>query len=108
MKKGFAVAVMALCLPLVALAVPEGGPGSHHGPNIERLTKELNLSDEQKTKLKAIFKEQRAKHEALREEGHAKMQEVLTEDQMTKLDEMHERRKANWKKRKRCHKEGKE
>ena len=108
MKKRLAVFVIALSIPLIALAVPgekgEGG-GWRHGPNMERLTKELNLSDEQKTRLEAIFKEQRAKHKALREEGHALMKEVLNEDQMNKLDEMHKRRHERWKERKHCVKE---
>jgi periplasmic protein CpxP/Spy len=104
MKKQFAVFVLMLSIPLTALAVPEesSGGGRGRGPNMERLTKELNLTDEQKTQLETIFKEQRAKHKALREEGHTRMREVLNQEQMKKLDEMRKARHQRWKQRRHC------
>ncbi|MGR9105797.1 MAG: Spy/CpxP family protein refolding chaperone [Gammaproteobacteria bacterium] len=107
MKKRSAVLAVLLSLPMIVLAVPEGKAegGWHHGPNIERLTKELQLSDEQKTQLQAIFKEQRAKHKALREEGKARMKEILNAEQLSKLDEMRERRHERWKQRRHCFEE---
>ena len=104
MKKRLAMIACVLSVPLIAFAVPEdqGGKGWHHGPNIERLTQELNLTDEQKSQLETIFKEQRAKHKALREEGKARMKEVLNDEQMAKMEEMRKNRHERWKKGKPC------
>jgi Spy/CpxP family protein refolding chaperone len=59
-----------------------GGPGMR-GPNIEQMAKELNLSDEQKTKVKAALEERMQKARELRqdtnlsqEDRRAKMQEI--------------------------------
>lgn len=104
MKIRLAVFVLVLGVPLIALAVPgeKSGEGWRHGPNIERLATELNLSDEQKSRLETIFKEQKAKHRALREEGHARMKEVLNDEQLKKWDEMRELRHQRWKNKKHC------
>jgi periplasmic protein CpxP/Spy len=107
MKTKLSFFTLVLAVPMIAAAVPEesGGPdgrGWRPGPKIERLAEELNLTEEQKTSLEAIFKEQRAKHKALREEGRARMKEVLNDEQMAKMKEMRERRHARWKQRKPC------
>ena len=108
MKKLLTVVALGLAIPLVATAVPpgpEGQVGWRHSQKIERLTKELNLTDEQKSQLDTIFKEQRAKHKALREEGRTRMKEVLTDEQMQKMDEMRKRRHERWKEKRPCPKQ---
>lgn len=81
------------------------GPGMR-GPNFDRLAERLNLTDEQKPKVEAIFQGQRekmrdiwqdqnlsreermTKMRAIREETMAKLKGVLTVDQFKKLQEM--------------------
>lgn len=87
-----------------------GGPGMRGRPNADQIAKELSLTDEQKTKLKAAIEDQQAKMKALREdtslsaedkkakakelrEGmQAKMKEILTPEQLTKWHEMQKNR----------------
>lgn len=59
-----------------------GGPGKH-GPNFDKIAKELNLTDDQKTKMKAVLEEERTQMKALhqdtslsKEERQAKMKEI--------------------------------
>lgn len=94
-KKIIAIA-LAFVLPLTAAAFPGSGEGRHHGKRMERLTKELNLTDEQRTQLETVFKEQHEKYKTIHEETRGRMKEVLTEEQMTKLDEMNQRRHEKW------------
>ena len=101
MNKKIAMLAMALALPLTVAAFPGGGGYSegHRGDRFERLAKKLDLNDEQKGKLEAIFKEQREKFDAVRQETRVRMQSVLSPEQMTKLDELKQQRKEKWKKR---------
>ena len=101
MNKKIITLALALALPLTAAAFP-GGQGDfegHHANRIERLTKELDLTPEQKTKVEAIFKEQHEKFKIIHEETQKQLQEVLTKEQMTKMDDMKKQRQENWQKR---------
>ena len=95
-------------------APPAGGPppGGPHGPgmrgrqNFDRLAEQLNLTDEQKPKVQAIFESQReqmrdlwqdqslsredrmAKMKSIREATDTKLKAVLTIDQYKKLQDM--------------------
>ncbi|HEY8034370.1 MAG TPA: hypothetical protein VIF37_02130 [Methylobacter sp.] len=91
---------LAFSLPLTAAAFPGDKCDSdgHRANRIERLTKSLGLTDEQKTKLEAIFKEQKDKSKIIHEETHTRMQQVLTKEQMTKMDEMKKQRHQKWQK----------
>ncbi len=90
-----------------ALAQADGeGPERH----LARLQEELDLTDDQVTRLRAIFEEQHAKFEALREnapedpearheafhalweETHESVSAVLTEEQRQRLEELRESR----------------
>jgi len=103
MNKKIATLAMALAIPLTVAAFPGGGDGGrfegHRGDKVERLAKKLDLNDEQKSKLEIIFKEQREKFKAIHQETRARMQEVLTPEQITKLDELRKRRHEKWQKR---------
>jgi len=86
-----------------------GEPGKHMrggGGGLDMLSKELNLTDDQKAKLKPILEDQRAQMKALhedttasreqkmakmkelREERTAKIEAILTPEQKTKFEEM--------------------
>jgi Spy/CpxP family protein refolding chaperone len=91
------------------------GPGGHWQPpsaeeQTARLTKALNLTEEQQAKVKAILEEQHtqmsklredsstapqdrfAKMRELREKAHSQIKDVLTDDQKKKFEEMEQRR----------------
>ncbi len=99
-KKIITIIALALAFPLTAAAFPGGHDGGRHqGNKMERLTKQLDLNAEQKSKLEVIFKEQQEKREALRQESRLRMQEVLTSEQMTKLDTIKKDHREKWQKR---------
>ncbi|PKD39350.1 hypothetical protein CWO84_16705 [Methylomonas sp. Kb3] len=88
MRKNLFLAII-LALPLTAVAYPSendyGQPVDH---KLEHLNKLLQLSPEQKAKLEAIFKEQHEKFRAIHEESHSRMKEVLSPEQMQKMDDL--------------------
>ena len=114
-----------LVLGQASLAGQYEGPGRDRdgrramqpGQRLERLSKELKLTDEQKAQLKPILEDEQKQFEALRnddtlsrEERWSKMQEirqsshermnsVLTSDQQAKLKKMHESRQRRWDRR---------
>lgn len=79
-----------------------GGPGGMHRPNADMIAKELGLTDDQKTQLKAALEDTMAKMKALhddtslsaddkkakmkeiRDANQAKMKEILTPEQFAK------------------------
>jgi Spy/CpxP family protein refolding chaperone len=80
---------------------PEHGPGPHHemGNPLEHLSKDLNLTDDQKAKvqpiidqtkpqMEAIHKEAMEKMHALMESTGAQIRSLLTPEQQTKFDAM--------------------
>jgi Spy/CpxP family protein refolding chaperone len=97
-KKIITLALLALTLPLTVSAFPgdKGGFGGHHANRVEHLTKSLDLTPEQKTKVEALFKAEDEKLRAIHEETHARLQEVLTKEQVTKLDELKKQRHEKW------------
>lgn len=96
--KTFAAASLALALAFAggtALACDhgDGGPKSPE-KHLERMTEKLSLSPEQRDKVKVILEDLHTKHEAqrntMRDEMKSSLATVLTPEQMTKLDQMHE------------------
>lgn len=92
------LASLVLATSAYAAAPCDGGPhhGRHDGPPppgafIERFEEraDLNLSDAQKQKLKAIGEAERARHEAIRKESQAKFDAVLTPEQHAKIEAQH-------------------
>src|SRR4051812_37741771 len=76
----------------------EHGPGPEHhmmGNPLEHLSKDLNLTDEQKTKVQPIIDQMKAIHEeamqkmhALMESAGAQIRPLLTPEQQVKFDAM--------------------
>ena len=117
-----ALALAMLSLPALAQgssATPAGeGQGQHHGmpsvdERVQHMTKALNLSDDQQTKIKAILTDQRdqmmslkqdtstaptdrrAKFQEIHQNTQQKIRDVLTDDQKTKFDQMQERHREH-------------
>jgi len=92
-------------------AAAPGGPGQRGGPNMDQIAKELNLSEEQKTKIKAAQEERMQKARALRQDSTlsqedrkakmkeiqddftAKMKEILTPEQFDKWQKTMQQRR---------------
>lgn len=99
LKKTLALAVV-LALPVAAFAGPgPGGKNPGPGGHMEKLAKELNLTEAQKPKVESLMKEQHEKMKALHDETHEKLKQLLTPEQAAKLDKMKEERKQHWKNR---------
>ncbi|MGB8012362.1 MAG: hypothetical protein WCF68_12145 [Terriglobales bacterium] len=87
-----AATVLAVAVPFAIAQSPNDGPpdggGRHHGPpdpaqHTQELTKKLNLTSDQQTKVQSILQSEHSQMEALhqdnstsREDRHAKMMEI--------------------------------
>ncbi len=63
---------------------------------MERLDKELGLSDELRQQVQAVFAEQHARHKALRAETKGRLNEILDAEQQTRLEQLRAERRARW------------
>jgi Spy/CpxP family protein refolding chaperone len=101
MNKKIIILALALALPLTAVAFSgdKGDFERHHANRVEHLTKRLDLTPEQKTKVEALFKAQDEKLKVIHEETRVRLQEVLTKEQITKLDELKKQRHDKWEKK---------
>jgi len=98
MNKKIITLALALALPLTAVAFSgdKGDFEGHHANRVEHLTKRLDLTPEQKTKVEALFKAQDEKLKIIHEETQAGLQQILTKEQVTKLDELKKQRHDKW------------
>lgn len=93
-----AASLMTVLLAGGVAAEPRGHGPEHHGPMMGRLAEKLGLDEQQKAQVEPILKnhfdrvreQMQAMHEALRRD----LAEVLTDEQLAKFDEMHERRQV--------------
>ena len=93
MNKKLIGILLVLSFPLTAIAIQsqqEDSGSLDKGQKIERLTQALGLNEKQKTKVESIFNEQKKKLKATQEEKRTLLQGVLTQEQMTKLDKIHQ------------------
>ncbi len=103
MKQKMAAVLAATLLTLAgtgfaAYAQPEGGGGPRpgkemrHRPSVDerlaRMTERLNLTEEQKARIKPIMEAQEKQMKAEFQATRAKIREVLTPEQQKKFDEM--------------------
>ena len=75
----------AVTLSLSAFAFAQSGEEQHR-PRMERMFEDLGLDAGQTQAVEEIMRASREQHEALREATHAQLAEVLTADQMEKLE----------------------
>lgn len=93
--------------PPAAPAAPQAAQAQaqeHHRPSPEQMVErmnqhaQLNLSDDQKQKLAAVFRSEHEQMKAIHEKTKASLNQILTPDQQVKLqasrDEMRERHAA--------------
>jgi len=95
MKTACAAVAIGLLLAAVSTPAQEGGRGEggdhHHGhmmspeDRTERLTKALNLSDDQKSKVLSILQDEHKQMEALRSDSS-----LSRDDRWSKMREIHE------------------
>ena len=116
-----AFALAALSLPVLAQAVQGEVHGRRRGmrsidQRVQRLTKMLNLNDDQQAKVKSILEDQqrqmttlrqdaslsqqdrRAKFMQIHQDTQQKVRDALNDDQKAKFDQMQARRKERWQK----------
>lgn len=111
MKKVFWMLIAAMiALPFVVQAQPPQGPpppppsAEQRAEHLEKLTKDLKLTDEQKAKFKQLEEDFFAKAEklhakvkpemdALQQERDAAAKAILTTEQYAQLQKMHEERR---------------
>jgi Spy/CpxP family protein refolding chaperone len=100
MNKKILTIALACIFPFTIAAAQknDGSQGWHHGDRIEHLTKELDLTADQKTKLEAIFNQQRETFKAAHEANHKLIEGILTKEQTAKWDELKKHRHEKWQK----------
>lgn len=79
-----------------AMAAPEH-MGKYHDKHMQRMSSELQLTEEQQQELRAVHKEQFGKMKALHEEKQEKVNAILTDEQRGKWQEMREQRREKMK-----------
>jgi len=126
----YALLTLALAAPSALLAQMggpgggPGGPGGHrHMPSVDeqtnQLARDLSLTDDQKTQVKAILQDQRdqmkklmedssgsregnwSKMREIREKSSAKIRDLLTDEQKTKYDKLEAERQQHMQDRRR-------
>ena len=94
------LSVLALTIALTPAAVLAGpGGGDAQQSPMDRMAEELGLSDKQQTEIEKIIQAQREKQLALRQETQKQINEVLTEEQLQKLEEIQQQRQEQMRKR---------
>ncbi|WP_417581038.1 Spy/CpxP family protein refolding chaperone [Nitrincola sp.] len=88
------ILTLGLAIGTMALAQKGPGPGDREPP-MQRFAETLNLSEEQRSQMEALWEENREEREAQREAmqaKHAEMRErlsaILTPEQLEQMDEM--------------------
>ena len=98
--------ILMMALVIGSMAFAEGGKGDCEGKGKRPDFSSLNLSDEQKTKLKSVMKNHREQHHALRDKAgddresmrtqmkalrdahKAEVQKILDDEQFAKFEEI--------------------
>ena len=132
----YVLLMLALLAPaglIAQMGGPGGGPGGRRGggpgrmssvdDDVKQLSKELNLTDSQKTQVKAILQDQRdqmkkimedssgsredrfSKMREIHEKSSASVRDILTDEQKTKYDKLQEERRQHAQERRRNNEE---
>ncbi len=105
MNRTLIAVALSLAIP-AAVAAGMGNPGHggpHRGPNLERMTETLGLSEEQQAQMEIVIQTQQEKRQALREETRTSIRAILTPEQEATMDEMRQARRARWDGHGNCH-----
>ncbi|MDZ7735187.1 MAG: hypothetical protein U5P41_02850 [Gammaproteobacteria bacterium] len=98
MRKLFSIlAFTAMLAPAAALAGAAGGD-AQQSP-MDRMAEQLGLTEQQQSEIEAIIEEQQQKQMALRQETQEQIDEVLTDDQRAKLEEIQQQRQEQMRRR---------
>ena len=88
--------ILALSLAISTAALAQKGPGTDREAPMQRFAETLNLSEEQRNQMEALWEENReqrdARREAMQESRQSLMRErlseILTPEQLEQMDEM--------------------
>jgi hypothetical protein len=77
---------------------PWGGPGDHRpGAALDRLTRDLNLDEEQRKKIEVILDGRHSRMQQFLDEGRAEIRAVLRPDQQALFDKLpHDHGRHGW------------
>jgi Spy/CpxP family protein refolding chaperone len=95
MKKIIIALALGAVIPLSAYAAgPMAASGEQRSEaRMERMAENLDLSDEQRAKMKSLFEQHKEQRKAMREQMRAQMGEILDDKQMEKMKDMREGRR---------------
>lgn len=100
MRKMLIASAFALTTVISAPVFAGSGVEADHGERMmQRMTEKLGLSAEQQEQIRTIHTEQMARHKDIREQTKSRMQEVLTDEQEKKLQELHNERRKSMKRK---------
>jgi protein CpxP len=90
MNRLYILILLMLSIPLTATADLEPKPdtGRHHDNKLERLSKKLGLTDDQKFKIKGLLKANKEKIQALKETDPEQLKATLSPEQKNKLEQL--------------------
>lgn len=88
MKK--TVAALLIGATLIPAAVIAGGHFGQH--RFERMSEQLQLSEQQQTEVQKILEEERQQHRDLRDKSRERISAVLNDEQRAKLEQLREQR----------------
>ncbi len=82
----FAAVLAAVSMAVLVAPAAQAGDGPMKPAKLERIARELSLSTEQKTQVKAILEAEHEKKRALRQDTHDRLRKVLTKEQFAKFE----------------------
>lgn len=83
--------IIALLVPIAAVALPDAGEALPPDHKIEQLSKELLLSEQQKARVAEIFKHQHEKFRVIHQESHEQVKALLNPEQAAKYESLKQR-----------------
>lgn len=93
------LSVVALTILLAPGLAMSGAAGNAPASPLDRLAEVLSLTDAQKSEIEAILTTQNEKYRTLQTETQQQINDVLTEEQRAKLDELQRQREEQLRQR---------
>jgi protein CpxP len=90
MNRLYILILLTLSIPLTAVAdlEPKSDADQHHENKLERLSKKLGLTDDQKFKIKGLLKANKEKIQTLKETDPEQLKAALSPEQKNKLEQL--------------------